>query len=126
MDIYRSAGCDRIFEAVAADRDIEWLSIDASVIRAHAQAASGRRKGEPQAQALGLPVRFALGPGQRNDMAPACDLIRGRRLPAHQVIADKAYDAGSPCELVLEQGGEPVIPPPQPLQAPTSPRPYRL
>ncbi len=35
---------DRIFEAVAADRDLEWLSIDATVIRAHAQAASGRRK----------------------------------------------------------------------------------
>jgi hypothetical protein len=39
-------------------------------------------------------------------MAPACDLIRG--LPAHQVIADKAYDADSLYELVLEQGGEPV------------------
>lgn len=35
---------DRIFEAVAADRDLEWLSIDATVIRANAQAASGRRK----------------------------------------------------------------------------------
>ncbi len=35
---------DRIFEAVSADRDLEWLSIDATVIRAHAQAASGRRK----------------------------------------------------------------------------------
>ena len=42
-------------------------------------------------------------------MAPACDLIRG--LPAHQVFADKAYDADSLYELVLEQGGEPVIPP---------------
>ena len=42
-------------------------------------------------------------------MAPACDLIRG--LPAQQVIADKAYDADSLYELVLEQGGEPVIPP---------------
>jgi len=36
-------------------------------------------------------------------------LIRG--LPAHQVIADKAYDADSLYELVLEQEGEPVIPP---------------
>ncbi len=35
---------DRRFEAVAADRDLEWLSIDATVIRANAQAASGRRK----------------------------------------------------------------------------------
>jgi transposase len=35
---------DRIFEAVAADPDLEWLSIDATVIRANAQAAGGRRK----------------------------------------------------------------------------------
>jgi len=39
--------------------------------------------------ALGLPVRFVLGPGQQNDMAPACDLIRG--LSAQQVLADRAY-----------------------------------
>ena len=59
--------------------------------------------------ALGLPVRFELGPGQQNDMAPACDLIRGLR--ANQVLADKAYDADSLHDLILEQGGEPVIPP---------------
>lgn len=35
---------DRIFEAVACDPDLEWLSIDATVIRAQAQAAGGRRK----------------------------------------------------------------------------------
>jgi transposase len=35
---------DRIFQAVAADPDMEWLAIDATVIRAHAQAAGGRRK----------------------------------------------------------------------------------
>jgi len=27
--------------------------------------------------ALGLPVRLALGPGQQSDMTPACDLIHG-------------------------------------------------
>ena len=35
---------DRIFEAVAEDPDMEWLSIDATVVRAQAQAAGGRRK----------------------------------------------------------------------------------
>ena len=50
-----------------------------------------------------------LGPGQQNDMAPACDLIRGLR--AQQVLADRAYDADSLCNLITEQGGEPVIPP---------------
>ena len=35
---------DRIFETVAAEPDLEWLSINATVIRANAQAAGGRRK----------------------------------------------------------------------------------
>lgn len=41
-------------------------------------------------------------------MAPACDLIRG--LAAERVIADRAYDADSLCDLIPAQGGEPVIP----------------
>jgi transposase len=35
---------DRLFEAVAGDPDFEWLMIDATVIRAQAQAAGARRK----------------------------------------------------------------------------------
>jgi transposase len=35
---------DRIFAAVAADPDMEWLMIDATVIRAQAQAAGARQK----------------------------------------------------------------------------------
>jgi len=54
-------------------------------------------------------VRFDLGPGQQNDMAPACDLVRGLR--AGQIIADRAYDADSLHDIILEQGGEPVIRP---------------
>lgn len=118
---------NRIFEAVSDDPDIEWLAIDATVIRAQAQAAWARVKRGAQAQALGrsrggfgtkihavvdalgLPVRFMLGPGQQNDTAPACDLIRG--LKAAQVLADRAYDANSLCDLIVEQGGEPVIAP---------------
>ena len=33
---------DRIFEAVSDDPDIEWLAIDATVIRAQAQAGYDR------------------------------------------------------------------------------------
>ncbi len=58
---------------------------------------------------MGLPVRFELGPGQQNDMAPACGLIEG--VCADYVIADRAYDADRLYDLILEQGGEPVIPP---------------
>ena len=35
---------DRIFEAVSDEPDIEWLAIDATVIRAQAQAAGARVK----------------------------------------------------------------------------------
>lgn len=54
-------------------------------------------------------MRFALGPGPQNDMAPARDLIRD--LGGRQVLADRAYDAHSLHDLILDQGGEPVIPP---------------
>ena len=54
-------------------------------------------------------MRFALGPGQQNDMAPACDLIRD--LAGQQVLADRAYDADSLHDVILDQGGTPVIPP---------------
>jgi transposase len=42
-------------------------------------------------------------------MAPACDLIHG--LAAGDVLADKAYDANRLHELIIDQGGDPVIPP---------------
>jgi transposase len=54
-------------------------------------------------------VRLILGPGQQHDMAPACDLIDG--LAAEYVIADKAYDADRLFQKVIDQGGDPVIPP---------------
>jgi transposase len=54
-------------------------------------------------------VRFAIGPGQQNDMALACELIQG--LSAARVIADRAYDSHRLHDIILDQGGEPVIPP---------------
>jgi transposase len=54
-------------------------------------------------------VRFELGPGQQNDMAPACSLVGG--LARGKVLADRAYDADSLHDVILEEGGEPVIPP---------------
>jgi transposase len=35
---------DKVFEAVAAEPDLEWAMLDATVIRAHAQAAGARLK----------------------------------------------------------------------------------
>ena len=42
-------------------------------------------------------------------MAPACDLIEG--LPVQNVLADKAYDADRLYNLIIDQGGDPVVPP---------------
>jgi len=54
-------------------------------------------------------VRFEIGPGQQNDMAPAGDLIAG--LACGKVLADRAYDGDSLHDRILDEGGEPVIPP---------------
>ncbi len=46
---------DRIFEAVSVDPDLEWMMIDATVIRANAQAAGARRKrGDRKPRLLGV------------------------------------------------------------------------
>lgn len=58
---------------------------------------------------LGLPIRFAAGPGQENDMKPAAALIHGFK-PRH-VLADRAYDADHLMDRILDAGAEPVIPP---------------
>ena len=42
-------------------------------------------------------------------MGPACDLIDG--IAAEYVLADKAYDAHRLYQKVIDQGGDPVVPP---------------
>jgi transposase len=46
---------NRIFEAVAAEPDLEWVMLDATVIRAHAQAA-----GAPLKKGARTPRRLAV------------------------------------------------------------------
>ncbi len=65
---------DWIFEAVAADPDMEWLSIDATVIRAQAQAAGGRRKrGTASPGSRQLPWRI----WQQNPCCSGCPRAAG-------------------------------------------------
>lgn len=48
---------DRLFAAVSAEPDLEWLMLDATVIRAHPQAAGARRKrGDLKPKALAAPA----------------------------------------------------------------------
>lgn len=53
---------DRIFEAVADEPDLEWLAIDATVVRAHAQAAGGRRKRGERKPRLSVDPEAASAP----------------------------------------------------------------
>lgn len=59
--------------------------------------------------ALGNPVRLLFGPGQRNDITEAHNLIEGLQTDA--VIADKGYDADHLRKAVQTAEAQPVIPP---------------
>jgi len=67
--------------------------------------------------ALGNPVRLLFGPGQRNDITQAHELIEGFKPQA--VIADKGYDADHLRKAVLANEAEPVIPSKSNRRAPT-------
>jgi transposase len=57
---------------------------------------------------LGLPVRFILTGGQRNDITQAHALIEG--LSAQYVLADTAYDADHFRDDIAARGAQAVIP----------------
>ena len=59
--------------------------------------------------ALGNSVRLLFGPGQRNDITKAHNLIEGLQTDA--VIADKGYDADHLRKAVQTAEAQPVIPP---------------
>ncbi len=44
---------ERVFDALTADRDNQYLMIDSTIVRAHQQAASG--KGGPRIRRWGVP-----------------------------------------------------------------------
>lgn len=90
------------------DPDLEWVSGDSTIVRAHACAAGygknsqktealGRSKGgfstkvHALVDALGNPLRFLLSPGQQHDITLAHELRAGyEHIP---FIGDKSYDA---------------------------------
>jgi transposase len=50
---------ERVFEALTADRDNQFLMIDSTIMRAHQQAAAG--KGGPKIRRYGLEERGTIG-----------------------------------------------------------------
>ncbi|MGL5095019.1 MAG: IS5 family transposase [Planctomycetia bacterium] len=113
-----------VFDALQ-DPDLEWVMIDATIVRAHVHAAGARKKaGEQQlgrsrggvgtkihaaCDGLGNPVRFLLTPGQASDVGQAEGLLNG--VDGEYVIADKGYDADKIVEAIRGKGAAAVIPP---------------
>ena len=108
---------------VAAEPDLQQVSLDSTIIRAHAGAtrstaereALGRSRGgfttkiHALTDALGYPVRLILAPGQDADITQAENVLEG--IQAEAAIADKAYDADSLIQSPETRGTTPVIPP---------------
>lgn len=104
-----------------------YVMLDSTMVRAHQQAAAGRKKGTPQirlwgssrgglstkihllADENGLPVDFRITPGQAAEYAQALSPLEGRE--AEAVIADKGYDSAEIVAKVEALGAVAVIPP---------------
>jgi len=115
---------DTLLKFCASDPDLEYVMIDATIVRAHACAAGygdqesqglGRSKGgftskiHAQVDALGNPLKIIITAGQRNDVTQANTLLQG--ISDAYVIADKGYSFKVVHSQIIEQNCEPVIPP---------------
>ncbi|MBA3284685.1 MAG: IS5 family transposase [Nitrosopumilus sp.] len=105
--------------------DTESFMIDGSIVRAHA-CASGYKKNSQEEQALGrskggfttkihalvdalgLPIRFILTPGQASEIKQAPELIKG--IKGANILGDKAFDSDKFIRQIITQDCTPVIP----------------
>lgn len=105
------------------DPDLEYIMIDATIVRAHACAAGygeqptqalGRSKGgfstkiHAKVDALGNPLQFVITPGQTSEITQAERLLRD--VYNSFVIADKAYGALVIRKKLRDQDNIDVIP----------------
>jgi len=122
-----SAGAwDRLLTYFSEDADLQDVSIDGTVTRAHACAAGaagssaekealGRSKGgfscktHAACDALGMPIKFILTGGQTAECTVAIPLLEGIQTSA--LLADKGYDTNALRAWLKARGIEVVIPP---------------
>ncbi|MDY8109284.1 IS5 family transposase [Fulvimarina sp. 2208YS6-2-32] len=100
----------RLFESLAEDPDFEYVLVDSTISKVHADA-SGAKKGAQAAaigrsrgglttklhaavDAIGLPLRIHPTPGHHGDCPQAKGLLEGMSGVGH-VIADAAYDSNA-------------------------------
>jgi len=117
---------NEILAHFAKDCYPESFLIDGSIIRAHACAsgyqkdsqeeqALGRSKGgfttkiHALVDALGLPIRFILTPGQSSEIKQAPKLIED--ITGANILGDKAFDCDGFIQQLTSQNCKPVIPP---------------
>jgi transposase len=108
------------------DPDLEYVMMDATIVRAHAcasgykkgqaaQAALGRSKGgfttkiHALVDALGNVLKVIITPGQKSDATEAKNLIEGISNAA--ILGDKGYDSDDLRLTIRQQNCDPVIPP---------------
>ena len=105
------------------DPDLEWIMIDATVVRAHACAAGfskqskqglGRSKGgftskiHAKVDALGNPLKFIVTPGQESDFCQADHMLENTS--SAYVLCDRGYDSDNFRSKIKQQKCIPVIP----------------
>lgn len=113
----------KLMEFCVKDPDLEYLSIDATIVRAHACSAGygdqaeqglGRSKGgfstkiHAEVDALGNPLKLLVTAGQRSDFTKASELLKNAS--GSYVIADMGYDSDDIRAQILAQECTPVIP----------------
>lgn len=116
---------EKIFQSSIIDPDMELIMIDSSVVRAHACAAGLRKNSQPEqalgrsrggfttkihciTEALGLPLKFSLTPGQRHDVTQATHLTK--EFVGVPVLGDTAYCSYQFMDELIAKDCEPVIP----------------
>jgi transposase len=115
----------RIFDAVSADADFEYVIVDGTIVRVHQHGTGARGGTRTQAigrsrgglttkivalvDALGNLVRVVLLPGQRHDSVGIAPLLKDLDVAA--LLADKAFDTNAIRADLNERGAQAVIPP---------------
>ena len=121
----KSGVFDRIFQALSADADFEYVILDGTLVRVHQHGTGARGGTQAQAigrsrgglttkivalvDALGNLVRFVLLPGQRHDSVGVAPLLT--ELDCAALLADKAFDSDGFRAELAERGAVAVIPP---------------
>lgn len=114
----------KLLEFCAQDPDLEYVMVDATIVRAHACAAGygnqeseglGRSKGgftskiHAKVDALGNLLKITITAGQKNDITQADTLLHN--VFNAYVIADKGYSSKVLRSKIIAQHCQPVIPP---------------